>query len=214
MCNVLIVERHPLVAEVTRDFIVNRSAGLYGHVASTADIALQMLRDESMAWSRIFLSLDVPGACGSSLAQQIHELGMHARCCIVTGDDRPEFIADARDMGFQGYIPMTASYSDFVRVVNLILDGSRSFPEGISNNTRSRSVRLTRRQEQLLDGVRQGHSSKEIAARYHLSPGTVNNAIYAVMRGLNTTTRSHAVAKAIELGLLRVARNNMNSLGF
>jgi DNA-binding NarL/FixJ family response regulator len=63
-------------------------------------------------------------------------------------------------------------------------------------------MRLTRRQRQFLHCVRRGMSSKEIARTASLTEGTVNNCITAAMRVLEVTSRSHAVGRALELGLL------------
>jgi two-component system response regulator DesR len=46
--------------------------------------------------------------------------------------------------------------------------------------------------------------SKQIAANLSLSEGTVNNHINATMRALKVSTRTHAVTRALELGLIGV----------
>lgn len=106
-----------------------------------------------------------------------------------------------RLLGFLGYIVKATPIADFKRCVAEVLGGARTFPRVVLD-TRS-PIRLTRRQEQVLDCVRRGLTSKEIA-RVVLSEGTVNNCINAAWKALHVTSRSHAVAKALELGLLKV----------
>ena len=67
---------------------------------------------------------------------------------------------------------------------------------------RAPALRLTRRQTELLELVRLGLSSKEVAAELHIAEGTVNNHVAAILQVFDAGTRAHAVAKAIELGLL------------
>jgi DNA-binding NarL/FixJ family response regulator len=198
---VLIVESHPLVAEAMGNFVKSWDADLQPHVCASADAVLARLSEPGGEWFRIFLDLVVPGAYGLSLARQVHRAGLHSRCCIVTALDRPEVVAQARAKGFLGYVVKPSSFAAFANALSLALAGETRFP-AIGDGVQQAGSHLTRRQERLLDGVRRGLSSKQIAANCFLSEGSVNNCINSALRALNVTNRSHAVAKAIELGLL------------
>jgi len=202
--SVLLVEDHPLVAEVMKDFLLGWGDDLRPQVCSDAASTRSLLSDKRQEWFRIFLDLDVPGAYGLSLPKDVQRAGLHARCCVVTAFDKPDLIAEVRSMGFLGYIVKASPYGEFVRAIGKVLAGERTFPAmtGVKAHV---AARLTKRQEQLLDCVRRGLSSKEIAANCFLSEGTVNNTINAAMKVLAVTSRSHAVAKAIELGLLAIS---------
>ena len=204
MKSVLIVEDHPLIAEIMRDFVMGWSDDFRSHVAADADATRTYLNDKRHEWFRIFLDLDVPGAYGLSLAKEIQQAGLHASCCIVTAHKKRDLIAEIQAMGFLGYVIKSSPYGQFVRAVDHALKGLRTFPDLDAADAHV-SIRLTKRQEQLLDCVRRGLSSKEIAAACFLSEGTVNNAINAAMKVLGVTSRSHAIAKSIELGLLNIS---------
>ena len=205
--SVLIVEDHPLVGEAMRDVLARSADDLDPHLCPDAATAIAHLLDSQKTWFRIFLDLDVPGANGLSLAKQICELKLQSRCCIVSGLDRPHLIDEVRRLGFLGYIVKAIPLTDFARALGDVLAGRAAFPPAtvMSNEP---VIRLTRRQEQLLDLVRRGLSSKEIARALFLSEGTVNNGITAAMKALHVTSRSHALAKAFELGLLRVVSSD------
>jgi DNA-binding NarL/FixJ family response regulator len=64
-------------------------------------------------------------------------------------------------------------------------------------------IRLTRRQEEILELLRGGFSSKQIAARLEISEGTVNNHVAALIRIFGVSNRTQAITRAIELGYLR-----------
>ena len=201
--NILIVEDHPFIAEMMRDFLLGWDRGMRAHVCSDAQTTLARIHDPGIYWDRIFLDIDVPGAYGLSLAKAIQVDGLQARCCVVTALDQPALIAEVQAMGFLGYIVKASAYSDFVKSVARVMANERSFPSTDRGHQHA-SFRLTRRQEQLLGCVRLGMSSKEIAAACFLSEGTVNNCITAATRALNAKSRSHAVSRAIELGLLTI----------
>jgi two-component system response regulator DesR len=203
MKSVLIVEDHPLVARAMQDVLDRSEHGLKSHVCTDADETLVQLAQPQANWFRIFLDLDVPGAIGLSLARHIHGLGLHSRCCIVTALSRNDLASEVQSLGFLGYIVKAIPYVEFEKALHRILIGEPSFSGSVAESHHA-PTRLTRRQEQLLDGVRRGLCSRDIAAGLFLSEGTVNNCINAAMRALNVTSRSHAVAKALELGLLRL----------
>lgn len=202
--SVLLVEDHPLVAEVMKEFLLAWGGELRPQVCGDAVSTRSALSDKSQQWFRIFLDLDVPGAYGLSLPREVQRAGLQASCCVVTAFDKLDMIAEVRSMGFLGYIVKAMPYGQFVGAIAKVLAGERTFPEttGVAAHA---ATRLTKRQEQLLDCVRRGLSSKQIAAHCFLSEGTVNNTINAAMKALAVASRSHAVAKAIELGLLTIS---------
>lgn len=63
--------------------------------------------------------------------------------------------------------------------------------------------RLTKREREVLELTAQGHSSKRIAYDLRISESTANYHIASIRRKFRARTRSHAVAQAAQLGLLR-----------
>jgi DNA-binding NarL/FixJ family response regulator len=197
---VLLVEDHPLVAHAMVGELTRWNSRLELLVAPDAATAVRQLMDPAREWHRIFLDLDVPGAHGLSLAREILRNNFEKRCCVVSALSRADLIAEVKLLGFLGYIVKASPFADFKRDLAQVMLGERTFS---STDTDARTViRLSRRQEQLLNCVRRGLSSKEMARVVFLSEGTVNNCINAALKALGVTSRSHAVAKALELGLL------------
>jgi PAS domain S-box-containing protein len=64
------------------------------------------------------------------------------------------------------------------------------------------SVRLTPRQNEVLQLLGQGASTENIASMLHLSKETVRNHVRNILRELRSHSRLEAVARAHELGLL------------
>ena len=61
---------------------------------------------------------------------------------------------------------------------------------------------LTRRQQEVLELLASGHSTKQIAARLHLSRETVRNHVRGVLRALGAHSRLEAVAEARQRGVI------------
>jgi DNA-binding NarL/FixJ family response regulator len=200
MKQVLIIEDHPMVAQAMLGQLARADSRLQLELSGEAASARTLLFHSAKEWFRVFLDLDIPGAYGLSLAREIHRAGLHGRCCVVTALNRRDLIDEARSLGFLGYIVKALPYVEFEIALARVLKGELTFPQADLHT--HFSTRLTRRQEQLLDLVRRGLSSKEIARAVSLSEGSVNNCINAAMKVLQVNSRSHAVAKALELGLL------------
>jgi PAS domain S-box-containing protein len=64
------------------------------------------------------------------------------------------------------------------------------------------SVRLTARQQEVLELLADGKSTAEIAGELHLSPVTVRNYVGALLRTLNAGSRLEAVVTALREGLV------------
>lgn len=206
MNDVLIVEDHPFVAEATRELLAKAYPLLNMWICSDAAAAIKTIKNKSKYWHRVLLDLNVPGAHGLSLVMEAQKLGLESITCVVTAMDRREYENQIQAMGFLGYIFKATPLDGFTTALDRIFRGERVFPRpGRGAREISEAIRLTKRQAQILDLVRIGLSSKQIGTRLDLSQGTVNNHINAMLTALDVGTRSHAVAKAIELGLLSVA---------
>lgn len=201
MRSVLIVEDHPLVAEATATLVARYGDGVTTEFCSNAAQATGKLDARPSEWFRIFLDLDVPGAYGLSLAREVLDRGFAARCCVVSACERADYITEVKAWGFLGYIVKTMAVSDFTAALIRVLAGESSF-SAMPLSRRAAAVRLTRRQTQLLELIQVGLSSKEIAVGLHIAEGTVNNQVAAILQLFEVGSRTHAVARAIELGLL------------
>jgi transcriptional regulator EpsA len=62
---------------------------------------------------------------------------------------------------------------------------------------------VTPRQEEILNLVKTGKTNAEIAELLQCSPWTIKNHIQAILRKLDSHTRTHAIARAMSLGILR-----------
>ena len=72
-----------------------------------------------------------------------------------------------------------------------------------SANTQRTGRLVTPRQEQILNLVKGGKTNSEIAQLLNCSPWTIKNHIQAILRKLDSNTRTHAISRAISLGILR-----------
>lgn len=198
---VLIVEDHPLVSDATFDLMSGLAEDLQCVQAFDARSALELL--DTPGWSLVLLDLDVPGAQGMSLARRVADQGLAPRSCIVSAFAKPAYVAEARALGFRGYVLKTYPTELFTASLRLVLGGEPSYPTA-ERSAQAGVPRLTRKQLEVLQRVAQGMSSKQVGRALHISEGTVNNHLVAVLQVLGVTSRLAACRRAHELGLIEL----------
>ncbi|WP_338846515.1 response regulator transcription factor [Massilia sp. W12] len=201
--HVLIVEDHPMVADALQALLQKLNPALHCVICHSARDAQQKLA-ASDSWRMIYLDLDVPGAHGLSLARQLAQRGLAARCVVLSAHEHGQWQAEACAMGLLGYICKGWALPEYLRAIEDTLAGRRCFAAGVAQNAPP-PTRLTRRQQDVLCLLQRGYSSKQIASQLGLNTGTVDNHVTGLLRALNASSRTHAIAKAIGLGYLRIS---------
>lgn len=194
---VLIVEDHPLVAHATAELLNKHYPQVKVAVCPDAHAAVREASTIS-EWYRVFVDLQVPGAVGLSLVTEFAKRGAADRTCIVTARAEPWLVEQAKLLGILGYVPKAIPVAEFSRAVDLVMAGQRYFPR----LTTASPIRLTNRQQEILHSLQRGLTTKEIAAKFYLSQGTVNNHINALLSAMQASNRAHAVALGVQLGYL------------
>lgn len=85
---------------------------------------------------------------------------------------------------------------------NLKEQGVKNIPRGLRESTKSNPFQLTNRQIDVLNLLSQGLQNAEIADRLFISAKTVDHHISAILEKLDVNSRTKAVSKAQQLGLL------------
>ncbi len=85
-------------------------------------------------------------------------------------------------------------YVTFLRVLS---GDARTDDDGLRVNNL-----VTRREVEILGWIKEGKTTADIAGILRLSPFTVKNHVQNILKKLGARSRSHAVAQAINLGLL------------
>lgn len=204
---VIIADDHELAREGLRAMIAREPDLLLIGESETAEGAVAM----SISLRPDVVLLDVqfgPGRQdGFSAARQIRSEAPAISVLIVTLHDAPQFLSAAVHAGAQGYILKDASRADFIAAMKSVAAGGSAFPtrllaraleaEPITRTpTPSRLSRLTQREREVLDLVKQGMTNKTIARELGLSPGTVKVHVERMLAKLGVTDRTQAAVLA------------------
>jgi len=204
---VMIADDHELAREGLRAMIAREAGLLLVGEAETAEDAVAM----SIALRPHVALLDVQfGAArqdGFAAARRIRSEAPEVNVLIVTLHDAPQFLSAAVQAGAQGYILKDASRADLIAAIRSVAAGGSAFPARMLARalerepaagapTPSRLARLTQREREVLDLVKQGMTNKTIARELGLSPGTVKVHVERMLAKLGVTDRTQAAVLA------------------
>lgn len=122
-------------------------------------------------------------------------VGVRGRAEAFYGFSRLSVELDAR-LGHLLELLVPHVHNAFLRVLSAERDVA-----GVAHQRVGRLV--TPRQEEILNLIKSGKTNSEIAELLSCSPWTIKNHIQAILRKLDSNSRTHAIARAMSLGILQ-----------
>lgn len=145
------------------------------------------------------LDLQMPEVDGIAVAGELVGLGVHS--IIVTSHGRPGHLKRALAAGVRGFLPKTTEASRLAEVIRTVARGGRYVdPELAAEAIGAGDSPLTPREADCLELAADGATIEDIAARAHLSSGTVRNYLSSAITKLGAANRHDACAIAARMG--------------
>ncbi|SDT56687.1 response regulator transcription factor [Actinoplanes derwentensis] len=147
----------------------------------------------------IVLDIEMPGLDGLSVAERLPGQAM----LILSTFARPGYLRRAIAAGVRGFIPKDASSAELAAAIRKIHAGGRYLdPELAASAMMAGENPLTDRERDTLALAASGASVADIAARLHLSEGTVRNYLSNAITKLGAANRMTAIHHAQRMGWL------------
>ena len=163
------------------------------------------------------LDISMPKLNGVEAARLIKRDNPSTRVLVLTIHESEEYVYQVVRAGADGYVLKNADRKELCAAVRAVMDGGRFFSPSVSNliiqefanrvreesggGGRSGDV-LTPRENEVLRGIAQGKTSKEIAADLFLSVRTVNTHRANLMQKLDIHETASLVRYAVQAGLV------------
>ncbi|WP_420167897.1 LuxR C-terminal-related transcriptional regulator [Streptomyces violaceoruber] len=120
---------------------------------------------------------------------------------VLTRSDRPRGLRRAYEAGALGYIDKYRPVDDLSEVMHKLADGGRHIDESLAFSLlQVADMPLSPRELSVLSLAEGGDTVAGIAARLHLTPGTVRNYLAAAIRKSGARNRLDAIRRAKEAG--------------
>lgn len=208
----MLVDDHALVREGTVQLLESEPDLDVVGQAATAEEGAVLIGD--LAPDVALVDVNLPGASGLELARQVVNGGSATHVVVVSAYDDHAYVTEALDIGVDGYLLKTASAQELIDAVHIVANGAfvldGALATRLQRHRRNDSVgstahgsptprtSLTPREADVLELLAQGRSNKEIAAELALGLRTVESHVSGVLGKLGATSRTQAVAFALQ----------------
>jgi DNA-binding NarL/FixJ family response regulator len=196
---VLLVDDHSLVRRSFRRLLEDEPGLVVVGEASDGQEAVKIAT--ALQPAVVVMDFALPKLTGAAAAQQILEAAPHTSILIVSMHSEPVYVRASFDVGARGYLLKSAQL-DLAAAVRAVAAGRTVLAPSLSPplSASGEAARpFTNRKLEVLRLIAAGHSTKQIAAKLGLSPGTVAIHRANIMAEL-------AVNKSAKVSLYAVAR--------
>lgn len=196
--NILLADDHGLVREALASLL--RTEGAYSvSEVETLGEALTRLEAEPNKFDLVLLDYNMPGMNGLEGLVRMRATFPHVPVAILTGSTSAALAKQALSAGATGFLPKTFSARGLTAAIAFIRTGGVFAPcDLMMEETAPAAGRLTKREADVLVGLRQGKSNKEIARDLDLQEVTIKLHVKTLCRKLGAKNRTQAVLLSVE----------------
>jgi DNA-binding NarL/FixJ family response regulator len=198
MISVLIVDDHPVVRQGLRALLEVQDDMTVAGEAGDGPAAISLA--ETLRPDIVLLDLKLPGMDGVAVLRPLRAAGL--RVLVLTSATEPSAAAAAVRAGAAGVVYKDIDPAALVRAIRSVHDGNMLLaPEAVGSLIRgSRADTLTAREREVLAGIADGKSNREIARLLRVSEKTVKAHVSAVLAKLGVQDRTQAAVYAVRHG--------------
>ena len=197
---VLILEDHPLYAQMLRDEIRALRPDVDCQIAHRLDESLARIRDH--APDVVIIDLNVPGASGLRALRAIKEgLDRHQAILVVmSGESDLSLMSASWELGAAGFIPKSLPAPDQIQALSKVLRGGTFFPktsqQAMPHGSHHAGQPLSPRNLEVLALAARGQSIKQIASAMQISDRQVKRHLQEISERLGTRGSRLAILAA------------------
>lgn len=188
---ILIADDHDLVRETVAAFL-RAQEGAIVSLAASLDEAKERVKAEG-PFDLILLDYDMPGMLGLYGLDQMIEANDGHPVALMSGIAARDVAERALAAGAAGFVPKTLSSRAMASAARMMIAGETYAPvDFMAARDESAGIALSRREAEVLRGLCEGKSNKEIARDLDLQEVTIKLHVKTLSRKLGAKNRTHA----------------------
>lgn len=201
---ILIADDHELLRDALGAFMQSED-GIELHTAADFAEACVLLKGE-WTYDLVLLDYNMPGMNGLDGITVANEINGVHRVALMSGEASRDIAEQALEMGAIGFIPKTLPAKSLVNAIKFMAMGEQYAPLDFMTAEKpeiSHPIldKLTNRERQVLQGLTEGKSNKEIARDLKLSEPTIKLHVKTLYRKLEVGNRTQAALVARDAGI-------------
>lgn len=163
----------------------------------------------------VIMDISLPGVNGIQATEQIRQAVPEIKVLVLSVHDDTSYLRQMLAVGAAGYVLKHTAADALIQAIRTVAAGGLYLEPSLAEHVVSRYVRrptaaselfgaeLSEREREVVQGVVQGYSNKDIAAQLNLSVKTVETYRARALEKLGLTSRAALVRYALERGWLR-----------
>jgi DNA-binding NarL/FixJ family response regulator len=196
-----IIEDDPTVRQLLQGYLCRQPEFECGLVAGSIEDFLTQLPEVAVPPQLVLLDIGLPGLSGIEALPLLRRQLPEADFVLQTVFDDADRIYQALCAGATGYLLKSAPPAEIKAALLDVARGGAPMSRAVARKVlgyfkpspAAPSTELTARERQVLEGLVDGLSEKQVAARLALSPQTVHSYIKQLYRKLHVRSRAELV---------------------
>ncbi|WP_176084507.1 response regulator transcription factor [Martelella sp. HB161492] len=200
----LIADDHELVRDTICAFLAQEPGFDIAVAADFPEAAARMQREAP--FDLVLLDYSMPGMNGLEGLTKARTLNFGSPVAIISGTASRAVAEEALASGAAGFLPKTLPAKTLVHAIRFMAAGEQYAPVQFLTDKEETKIhplaeKLTKREMEVLQGLAEGQSNKEIARGLDLQEVTVKLHVKTLCRKLEAKNRTMAAMIAKEAGL-------------
>lgn len=206
MISILLVDDHAILRDGLKNILSFEEDIKVVGEAISGEEALKLT--EELAPDVIIMDINLPGMNGVETTAVIKEKNPDARILVLTMYTHDEYLMSALKAGADGYLLKDAPSEHVVDAINAVYRGESMITPSMTKKlvnihlqqtqVKKDESNLTDREQEVLIGLVEGLSNKEIAEKLFISDKTVKIHVSKIFKKLEVKSRSQAVIYAVQ----------------
>jgi DNA-binding NarL/FixJ family response regulator len=213
---VVLADDHAVVRKGIRQFLEEAGDIVVVAEAANGEAALDTIRQEKPDVA--VLDIQMPRRTGIQVTRAIRDERLPVGVLVLTAYDDDPYVQAVLEAGANGYVLKNASSEEIVQAVHTVHEGQMALDPSIARKIVSRWMsagqtppesaepRPTPREMDVLKLVARGLTNKAIAVQLKISERTVQGHIASLFAKLGVNSRTEAVVRAAQLGLVNLGQ--------
>lgn len=210
---VLIIDDHPVYLDGI-SYILQAILGNATIIQANSGQEALKLVSERIDIDWIFLDYQLPDTDGTRLLGSFNEMLVSAPVIMMSGNDDVALVIEALELGASGFIHKAFGKSIFEECLTAVQAGHIYLPTDMKaridhyrrtvlSARNTITAQLSGRRQEVLVMMAEGYTNSEMAKTLGIAEATVKTHVSALLSIFDVDNRSHCVAEARKLGVLK-----------